>query len=470
MADEDKKVIVEEENDTPKTTTVNQDVKSTTVNQAQKQTTISEKNNGETKVNQEDAKPTDSESPEKKEDDENEGDISSNNYTPEINPKRKKIEPFKEGDVIQYMFKEWLIAGINWLCEETVYQFDKGYYNREYRRNMRNAAKKADKEVKTYDTYKKMTDLAGKAKDNIESSHDYFTGNTALIDLGAKLREGDFSGVSEDTAFMLKSLPREKFDRLFDKDRMAKLQKNYNDNMVAVALFANNYAQVSVINAKMKDAKAPTDQEAYDKAKREGSEIFIRLIANQKQQGKSPDEIRQYTKALMKTMDRAIVKTQKDVRKGNFDGYSKKGWFGRTKKGSYKKNSAFEDILAEASSLGQTSGTQGIYEEIMQQQNFDKNNQDKIISFTTAREMTNNQLQSLEARRKRFLEARARIYSDPQKKANREKAEKIREQKRQQRIENLRNPQYVMKNSKGQNDAALTAAMRKYYQDRFMMK
>ena len=134
------------------------------------------------------------------------------------------------------------------------------------------------------------------------------------------------------------------------------------------------------------------------------------------------------------------------------------------------ENSAFENILAEASSLGQANGTQGIYEEIMQQQNFDKNNRDKIISFTTAREMTNNQLQSLEARRKRFLEARERIYSDPQKKANREKAEKIREQKRQQRIANLRSPQYVMKNIEGKDDPALTAAMRKYYQDRFLMK
>ena len=120
--------------------------------------------------------------------------------------------------------------------------------------------------------------------------------------------------------------------------------------------------------------------------------------------------------------------------------------------------------------MGQANGTQGIYEEIMQQQNFDKNNRDKIISFTTAREMTNNQLQSLEARRKRFLEARERIYSDPQKKANREKAEKIREQKRQQRITNLRSPQYVMKNIEGKDDPALTAAMRKYYQDRFLMK
>ena len=120
--------------------------------------------------------------------------------------------------------------------------------------------------------------------------------------------------------------------------------------------------------------------------------------------------------------------------------------------------------------MGQANGTQGIYEEIMQQQNFDKNNQDKIISFTTAREMTDNQLSTLEARRKRFLEAKERIYSDPQKKANREKAEKFREQKRQQRIANLRNTQYVMKNDKGQNDVALTATMRKYYQDRFLMK
>ena len=470
MADEDKKVIVEEENDTPKTTTVNQEVKSTTVNQAQKQTTINEKNNGETKVNQEDAQPTDGESPEKAEDNENEGDISSNNYTPDINPKRKKIEPFKEGDVIDYMFKNWLLAGINWLCEETVYQFDKGYYKRKYANELKKANRKEEKKLESYDTYKKMMDLGKKSTDNINNTEDYFHENTALIELGAKLREGDFSGVSEDTAFMLKSLPREKFDALFAEDRMSRLQKNYNNNMIALSQFANNFARVSLVEAKMKDASSPTDEKAFENAKKEGTEIFLRLIGSKKQQGMSHDELFNYSKNLMLNMDRAADQMRENLVKGHFDGYTKTNWLGRTKKGSYKKNSAFENILAEASSLGQANGTQGIYEEIMQQQNFDKNNRDKIISFTTAREMTNNQLQSLEARRKRFLEARERIYSDPQKKANREKAEKIREQKRQQRIANLRNPQYVMKNIEGKDDPALTAAMRKYYQDRFLMK
>lgn len=468
MADEDKKVIVDEENDAPKTATVNQEVKSTTVNQAQKQTTINEKNNGETKVNQSDIDQT--EIPQKTDDEEYEGNITSNQYDPDANPPRKKGGPFKEGDVIDYMFKEWLIAGLNWIWEETVYQFDKGYYKRKYANELKKANRKEEKKLESYDTYKKMMDLGKKSTDNINNTEDYFHENTALIELGAKLREGDFSGVSEDTAFMLKSLPREKFDALFAEDRMSRLQKNYNNNMIALSQFANNFARVSLVEAKMKDASSPTDEKAFENAKKEGTEIFLRLIESKKQQGMSQDELFNYTKNLMLNMDRAADQMRKNLVKGHFDGYTKTNWLGRTKTGAHKKNTAFDAILAEASSLGPTNGTQSIYNEIMQQQNFDKANQDKIISFTAAREMTTAQKQTLAARRKRFLEARERIYSDPQKKANREKAEKIREQKRQQRIANLRSPQYVMKNIEGKDDPALTAAMRKYYQDRFLMK
>ena len=74
------------------------------------------------------------------------------------------------------------------------------------------------------------------------------------------------------------------------------------------------------------------------------------------------------------------------------------------------------------------------------------------------------------ARHKALERAKENINKDPARKEARERLEQIRAQKRQQRLQNLKNPDYVMKDEKGKDNPALTAAMRKYYQDRFLMK
>lgn len=456
MADDNKDtkengVIVNESQDDKKQTQVNQLAgdAATTINQSS-----SEKS------------PT-AEDPEKSDEEEKVASLAKKPDPAKYKPEEKENGPFASGDIIKYMFEKWLIAFMNYAWERTFYHMEVGYYNRKYKRDCRKAAKKKFKKLKEHETYKKSFDLQKTAADNISKSEQKFNDNKDFIKLASQLRSGNFDGVSEETAFLLKNLPKKTFDSMLEPKRIEEMQKRINNNMIAASQFANTYAEASLLDAKMKKASSPTDKSAFERAQKEGYITYMRLI---NEAGKKGMDVSDVSKRLLSAVNNATRIAHKNIEKGNFDGYSKKGLFGRTIKGQYKGNPAFDQITALQQVLDLSSSPKSIVEEMVMQQNIDKRNADKWLQYDTAVNLTQEQRNRLKKRREQFLAAKERINNDPQKKSAREKIEAMRARKRAQKIEALKDPNYVMKDKNGNDNPALTAAMRKYYQDRFMMK
>ena len=151
MADNDFK----QENDSEKVATVNEVKEERTVNEVQNVTTVHEKKpQTDTKVSESTKDKTDSQltdSPQKGDEDKKEASLDRELDAPaSVDPEKEKKGPFQTGDIIEYMFKEWLIAGMNWLWVEIVYHHDKGYYKRKYAKEYAAAARK--KELKELST------------------------------------------------------------------------------------------------------------------------------------------------------------------------------------------------------------------------------------------------------------------------------------------------------------------------------
>ena len=459
------------DNEPQKEVTVHEPEKEVTVHEPQKETVVNEPNHStETLVNEAPSQ-TPSQTPEAHtgdNEDTNEGEISRRIDDPgELNPEKKKNGPFKTGDIIEYMFNDWLIGGMNWLWIEAVYAHDKKYYRRKYEKECKAASSPKMKKLKNYDTYKKMQSLDEKAVKNIEAADNKFSNNTGLIDLAARLREGDFEGLSDETAFILKNMSRKNFDKLLDPQRIKETQERLNNNMIAASQFSNIYAYVALMDAKMKDASSPTDQAAWDRAQKEGLVTYLRLIDYAKRNGQ---DVQTYSKDLLHTISDAGDNVRDNVKKGRFDGFSKKNIFGRIKKGAYEPNEAFQSILNQVQNVNLEGTPQNLYEEVVMQQNFDKTAQEKMLQHNMTGSLLADERERLIARHKALERAKENINKDPARKEARERLEQIRAQKRQQRLQNLKNPDYVMKDEKGKDNPALTAAMRKYYQDRFLMK
>ena len=130
-----------EVNEEVKETTVNEAVKETTVNEAVKETTVNEKNK-ETTVNEQVKVPEEQNTPEEKK-------TGSITRKPDeiggADYDDKEDNIFKAGDIIDYMYNDWLIAGLNgiwkWCCKKT----KSGYYDKKYKQHLQDAQKPAEK-------------------------------------------------------------------------------------------------------------------------------------------------------------------------------------------------------------------------------------------------------------------------------------------------------------------------------------
>ena len=66
-------------------------------------------------------------------------------------PDPEKKGPFKEKDVIKYMYEDWLLEGANWLWTKTAAKLDKGYYWAQ-RKMLERMREKQIEKGKTYET------------------------------------------------------------------------------------------------------------------------------------------------------------------------------------------------------------------------------------------------------------------------------------------------------------------------------
>ena len=119
-----------------KETTVNEEMKETTVNEEAKETTFNE-NAKETTFNEHPAENRVPENSDEQDnlDDEKQGDIE-NLEDDRINPPDEEGKgPFEDGDIIAYMYKNWLIAGMNYAWVSGAKWIKAESYKRKYQKN-----------------------------------------------------------------------------------------------------------------------------------------------------------------------------------------------------------------------------------------------------------------------------------------------------------------------------------------------
>ena len=243
------------------------------------------------------------------------------------------------------MYNDWLIAGLNgiwkWCCKKT----KSGYYDKKYKQHLQDAQKPAEKALQSYDTYKKMNDAEKKAVEDINAKEALYDNDKSLIEQAQKIREGNYEGLTPQQKARLQNADPKKLNQFLDTNNIAKCQEAYNSYRVAAAQFANNYAQLMFMDAKMRN---PDDTEIKDidkamaKFKNEGYLLFARSIENAVKSGKSAYNV---SAMLKDNVDKGLDVMRKNVVKGNFVGYSKKKWLGRKSKGQYKENKYVQNLL-----------------------------------------------------------------------------------------------------------------------------
>ena len=429
-------------------TTVNEKLNETTVNEKLNETTVNQKSE-ETKVNETktDAKPKEEENDEAKKEDAAE--INRKDDDKIGDPEEEK-GPFKEGDIIKYMYEDWLIGGLNWLWAKAAKHIKKGMIGEKYRKPKRDAEKKKHKDLERFDTYKMKEKYNDKMLKEIDDKEKSFGDYNGLVEVCDKIRTGrlEETNLSDDIKAMVKAMPQKDFDNFFNPKRIKKAQENIKNNMIAGMQFANMYAQAALLDAKMQnlnhDALANGNDAAFAAFKKEGIRLFAKAMNAANERGEDTYKL---SSELLKMVDKAVQTAHKNIDKGNFDGFEKqkRTIFLKKKKvkGEYKPNDAFNKLHEKLQNIDPNQPVANLMEEAILEQDFDKAQTYQFEQYRQSQSQVDAQRQHLAARRKQFEDARARIMNDPSRRAAREALEAQRAIKRQAMIDRMRqDPSY----------------------------
>lgn len=455
-----------------KETTVNEELKETTVNEESKETTFNEETK-ETTVNEEQKEETPTKSQENENDDTDGGDGD------EINRKTDDKEedgdeekgPFKKGDVIDYMYEDWLIGGANFLWAWSAKKIKTLYYAARRKKNRKKAEKNKIKDIEKYDAYQWKEKYEKKALDDSKAKSEKFEEYNGLVELCDKIRDGkvDETNLPEKTKTLVKNMPPQDFKKFFDKKRIKKCQDNMKDNMIAARQFANLYATAAMVEPKIQD-KSFTHPNGNDNAfaqlQKEGLTFYVKALNREAANG---GNVTALGDKLLKTAQKAVEEMDKNLENGRFDGFEKKKndfirWayrkVTRKKYGQPKQNQAWEKLGNMLQGIDTNEPPANMLEAMILEQDFDKGISDQMEKLKAQEYTEQARKQNLEKRKKQLEEAKARILSDPAKKKAREEKEGIRAQKRAQLIKRLQNPAYKAPNMEGKPDQQFTDMLR----------
>ena len=258
-----------------------------------------------------------------------------------------KKGPFAPKDIIEYMFNDWLIGGMNeawcWLSKKT----DLAYYRDRYEKRRKANNKVEAKEVKEHQTFKDMETLDKMANDDIAKKSESIGRYNSLVETADKIREGkiDETNLSPEAKADLKAADQQKLQQFLNPQSIQKAQENMKMTLEAAAVFSNNYALLMAMDAKMQNSSAEDLKDmkkAFAKYQAEGFKFYAKAIGDAVRSGQDPHQVNQQ---LMNIVNQGVDKMHKDVTKGNFDGCNKKRLIGH-KKGKYKGNEFVDKLNA----------------------------------------------------------------------------------------------------------------------------
>ena len=277
------------------------------------------------------------------------------------------------------------------------------------------------------------------------------------------------NGLSPEMQDVVKNMPKKQFDEMFAEKNVKKYQKNINDTLISANQFAHMYAQLSMLETKAKDANDPMFQNgndpAYQAQVKEGLILYAKAMGREAEQG---GDTRKFSGKLLDQAKNALDVTRKNIEKGNFNGYHKKRRFRKDIIGERKENKEFDKLLKTLSGIDTNEPAANMFEAIIRSQAFDKEKAAQLVENQNQERILAARRQRNDDRRRRLQEAKDRM--DPTRRAQREAKNAEREAKRQKRIKNLENPDYVMTDSKGNKNQEETNKWRQFYRDRGMMR
>lgn len=304
-----------------------------------------------------------------------EGSITNKDGDENEDPDPEKKGPFKEGDIIKYMYEDWLIGGANWLYQKCAVKLEKGYYSaqrliNERRRQKQLAKGKTDS---TQDTHNLITDHAcksGEKNEELIGKHrEKQLNNIELLRQG-KFEEAKKNGVSNLTIVLMQNMdPKER--ETFSKVAVQQTN-NFYDNMEMAERFATNYARAGMTFDIAKDPdfyknnpefKGKNLTEIFELQKRKAMILFARKLDQEAQKGNDPQKL---AAKLFKSSENAVEAADKTVDKGKYK-----------EKGKKPKSSLAEEINFISDNLKTVAtpepGQQrGFLETAIADQNFDK--------------------------------------------------------------------------------------------------
>lgn len=238
---------------------------------------------------------------------------------------------WKEGDIIDTMFKEWFLAAANsatnWVVHQIEYaasgvwdEFEKSYRQRKAEREKE--LKEAEKSPKTTKVYNDVYDIYDK---NMKDAKD----NTSKDKIAAQLKNGDINLLIGSNAYMqklYKSSPQF-LNEMLSPEKLKNPQ--YAENCAATLsgfitqaeAFSNKYAATSILDAQMKDKDAFKDKDiakVYEEQKQIGMQILLRDMQRNKEANKDKNLADTMIESLKK-MEEAEALAVKDYKNRNFN-------------------------------------------------------------------------------------------------------------------------------------------------------
>ncbi len=304
----------------------------------------------------------------------NVGDFGARDGDENEDPDPEKKGPFKEKDVIKYMYEDWLLEGANWLWCKTAAKLDKGAYWAQQKILERMAEKRLEKN-KVYDTEARHEQIAKRAissgqtnMDAVQKHEDAQLKNLKL------LKEGKYAeaNVSATTKVLLENMDDKEKAQFFKISEQG--IKNFYNNIRMAEQFGSNYAQAGMTFdlAQNKDYyQGKNLTEEFEKQKAHAMQLFARRIDEAVKRGEDPMKV---AAKLFNMSKKALEASNKTIEKRKFSEADKKP----NKDKTILKNGNLVTYISKMSDELKTIATpaqgqkRGMYEAAVADMNFDK--------------------------------------------------------------------------------------------------
>ena len=338
------------------------------------------------------------------------------NITPEDGTKVQEEEKdpkdiFKEQDIIQYMYNDWLLGGANWLYKKCYKYIDKKYnqFKNRCRKNKNSADAKKYNTISTRDT---IDDKAVKMFDGSKAAIE--KGRDAVKSILSDIAEGKIDG-SKATGFtkiLMNEMP-ERERQAFCASAMEKIQ-NLAENMKTIQFMAGQLARAQMAETlcKNQDAfKNVNPVQLFEAMSKRNAILIARQMDELEGRGGNPAS---FMKDMEKQIEKANEFADKQYKKHKFDEAGKDGATNPTltkineRLGLKREEMTKSDRLEPKSMLEHLVATNK-FEDLLTKQLEGVRRQES--SLEAQQEAHNNRRQNFEQRRAAILQYRESIRS-----------------------------------------------------------